>query len=234
MKMQILVTLLILLPQLIQAQQINIGTNSLNVVFEDALLPSETRQIISEDLSKTFGFATTVEQVFAETDSSGVRHLKDVVPRYYQREVWNGLDLFSQGNSNAIRVATTLSDFYKTAAVKLAPFSNEVAAATAFVSMVNTGGVTRLNFEQKRNLMRGYPDGDDPRTESDIEETAVLCGNLILTQPSILSFDQDEYYIPGKNVLGCRVLARSKADPNLMKVLWLAYFDDIWSLVFPY
>ena len=177
------------------SQTITVGTNSLELVFEDPTLPQTNRVRIAADLMEALDWASNLNDAFAVGGNAplGFGHIREPFDMAMSSDLWNGVCLTNTADGLRCRVTRELSDGH---ARRLASYSGreaQIAALRTRISAVNTNSFDSLSIQEKADFFwRGgtVPANLQPEQAAAFENEIVpMIRGYVIHPPSIFRLE---------------------------------------------
>lgn len=177
------------------AQTLTIGTNRIDLVFEDTSLPEVNRNRIADDLSEAFEWAATLPDAFETSPDAplGFGHVREPFDMAMPSDLWDGLCLTNANGTVRCRVMRTLSDAHATRLAGLAGHFQDIVALRGRVEAANGAAFDTLTLQEKADFFwRGgiVPENVTPEQRASFETQIVpMLRSYIVHPPSLFRMD---------------------------------------------
>jgi len=214
-----------------------IGTNIIEVTFADSQLQVGTKTAMCTELQRVFAFASSTTDVFQE-EIEGALKLKRMSLETYPESISNGTLNFCRSNSvNACLVSGTLSDAFTEKAAMLSEHTNAVSALETMISTINSESFTNLTIQAKLdmfwppNTVQGQPSQETLSELETVLFSPVRANTLFM--PSLFGI-ANGFELAGENVscsLFTTCVAKDKTTGQI-KNYPIGYVNGKWRLFF--
>lgn len=207
---------------------INIGTNVVKVVYENAM-PTNSISIC-QDLPRLFSFARSLDDVFPDGTSPGVHRLRGKDPFMYPDSAKTGLALVTSATNQYIQISSELQNAFDAAFLLTSSNSVPISQLDCFIAALNSLTHTNVVIDALVGILENPPEVPNPTTAQFIADATFFCQMLEAYKyyhPSVLSIK------PDNGTIQAIVVTKERGNESNVDVVEIKYVIDGWKLVFP-